>query len=47
MALAILKIKNLKKDTEKKLKHLKAQTVEIAETTGKEGKNTSVYIWKQ
>lgn len=43
MALAIKK----KKDTEKKLKYLKAQSLEIPETTGKEGKNTSVYIWKQ
>lgn len=39
------KLKN-KKDTEKKLKHLKVKTLEIPETTGKEGKNSSVYIWK-
>lgn len=45
MALEIKK--KILKDTEKKLKHLRFQTLEIPETTGKEGKNTSVYIWKQ
>lgn len=39
--------KKSKKETEKKLEHLKAQTLEIPEAAGKEGKNTSMYIWKR